>query len=85
MEDFQMEGILQELIERLKRWVRKVMPAGPRCLKWSADSWSGPTAFDAFDALIAFEVCRAVNFVGDLRDLLLILRLILRAVLVLLC
>ena len=34
VEVFQMAGISQEVMERLKRFVRYSMPLSPRCLRW---------------------------------------------------
>ena len=44
MDDFQIDGIRQDVTESLKRVVRYSIPLDPRCFRWKMLSLSGPKA-----------------------------------------
>ena len=44
MDDFQIDGIRQDVTESLKSAVRYSIPLDPRCFRWKMLSLSGPKA-----------------------------------------
>ena len=44
MDDFQIDGIRQDVTESLKSAVRYTIPLDPRCFRWKMLSLSGPKA-----------------------------------------
>lgn len=65
MEDFQMEGMFEVLIERLRRDVRKAMPLGPRFLRWRIVRPSGPIDVELGDFDMAAWTCSEVKGVKE--------------------
>ena len=58
---FQIEGMSDFARERLKSWVRKEMPEGPRCLRWRMVRLSGPVALEVPDFFMADKVSAVVK------------------------
>jgi len=59
--DFQMAGMSALEMERLNRWVRKLMPEGPRCWRWRMVRLSGPAAVEEPDCLMVSETDAGVK------------------------
>ena len=49
VEDFQIVG----MVEVLNMFVRYLIPFGPRCLRWTLEMPSSPSAFEALADLMA--------------------------------
>ena len=62
---FQMSGSSARLTDRLKMRVRYLIPKGPRCLRCSIVSWSGPVAVELLDCFIAAAVSWSVKGAKD--------------------
>ena len=53
VEDFQMVGMLEVLMDRLNMSVRYLIPFGPRCLRWTLEMSPSLSAFEALADLMA--------------------------------
>ena len=55
MDDFQTNGIRQDVTESLKSAVRYSIPLDPRCFRWKMLGLSGPKARVLLQLLISFS------------------------------
>lgn len=62
MDDFQMSGIVLSFTDKLKIFVRYMIPLFPRFLRWRLDIPSGPIALEALLFLIASFVLSWVSW-----------------------
>ena len=63
IEDFQIEGILEELTESLNTAVRYAVALGPKCFRWKMLSLSEPKAFVLLQLLMALVTRSVVNVI----------------------
>ena len=61
MDDFQIDGIRQDVTESLKSAVRYSIPLDPRCFRWKMLSLSGPKARVWLQLLIPLVTWSVVN------------------------
>ncbi len=64
VDDFQIDGIRQELTESLNKAVRYAIALSPKCFKWKMLSLSGPKALLLLQLLIALVTWSTVNVVA---------------------
>ena len=68
MEDFQIDGIRQDITESLKSAVRYSIPLDPRCFRWRILSFSGPKVRMLLQLLIPFVTWSVVNISAEVND-----------------
>ena len=68
MDDFQIDGIRQDVTESLKSVVRYSIPLDPRCFWWKMLSLSGPKARVLLQLLIPLVAWSVVNVTAEVKD-----------------
>ena len=68
MDDFQIDGIRQDVTESLKSAVRYSIPLGPRCFRWKVLSLSAPTARVLLQLLIPLVTWSVVHVTAEVKD-----------------
>ena len=68
MDDFQIDGIRQDVTESLKNAVRYSIPLNPRCFRWKMLSLSGPKARVLLQQLIPLVTWSVVNVTAEVKD-----------------
>ena len=69
MDDFQIDGIRQDVTELLKSAVRYSTPLDPICFRWKMLSLSGPKARVFLQLLIPLVTCSVANVTAEVKDL----------------
>ena len=67
MDDFQIDGIRQDVTESLKSAVRYSIPLDPRCFRWKMLSLSGPNARVLLQLLIPVVIWSVVNVTTEIK------------------
>ena len=67
MDDFQIDGIRQDVTESLKSTVRYSIPLDPRCFRWKMLSLSGPKARVLLQLLIPLVTWSVVNVTAEVK------------------
>ena len=67
MDDFQIDGIRQDVTESLKSAVRYSIPLAPRCFRWKMLSLSGPKARVLLQLLIPLVTWSIVNITAEVK------------------
>ena len=68
MDDFQFDGIRQDVTESLKSAVRYSVPLDPRCFRWKMLSLSGPKTRVLLQLLIPLVIWSVVNVTAEVND-----------------
>ena len=68
MDDFQINGIRQDVTESLKSAVRYSIPLDPRFFRWKMLSLSGPKALVLLQLLIPLVTWSVVNVTAEVKD-----------------
>ena len=68
MDDFQINGIRQDVTESLKNAVRYSIPLDPRCFRWKMRHLSGPKARVLLQLLIPLVTWSVVNVTAEVKD-----------------
>ena len=68
MDDFQIDGIRQDVTESLKSAVRYSIPLDPICFRWKMLSLSSPEARVLLQLLIPFVTWSVVNATAEVKD-----------------
>ena len=68
MDDFQIDGIRQDVTESLKSVVRYSIPLDPRCFRWKMLTLSGPNARVLLQLLIPLVTWSVVNVTTEVKD-----------------
>ena len=68
LDDFQIDGIRQDVTESLKSAVRYSIPLDPRCFSWKMLSLSGPKARVLLQLLIPLVTWSVVNVTAEFND-----------------
>ena len=68
MDDFQIDGIRQDVMESLKSAVRYSISLDPRCFRWKMLSLSGPKALVFLQLLIPLVTWSIVNVTAEIND-----------------
>ena len=67
-DDFQIDGIRQDVTESLKSAVRYSIPLDPRCFRWKMLNLSGPNAQVLLQLLIPLVTWSVVNVTAEVKD-----------------
>ena len=68
MDDFQIDGIRQDVTESLKSAVRYSIPLHPRCFRWKMLSLSGPKARVLLQLLIPLVTWSVLNVTTEVNN-----------------
>ena len=68
MDDFQINGIRQNVTESLKSAVRFSIPLDPRCFRWKKLSLSGPKAHVLLHLLIPLVTWSVLNVTAEVNN-----------------
>ena len=68
MDDFQIDGIRQDVTESFKSAVRYSIPLDLRCFRWKMLSLSGPKARVLLLLLILLVIWSVVNVTAEVND-----------------
>ena len=68
MDDFQIDGVRQDVTESLKSAVRYSIPLDPRCFRWKMRMLSGPKARVLVQLLIPLVTWSLVNATSEVKD-----------------
>ena len=68
MDDFQIDGIRQNVMESLKSAVRYSILLDPRCFRWKMLSLSGPNARVLLQLFIPLVTWSVVNVTAEVND-----------------
>ena len=68
MDEFQIDGMRQDVTESLKIAVRYSIPLDPRCFRWKMLSLSGPKTRVLLQLLIPLVTWFVVNVTAEVKD-----------------
>ena len=68
MDDFQIDGIRQDVTKSLKSAVRYSIPLNSRCFGWKMLNLSGPKAWVLLQLLIPLVTWSVVNVTAEVKD-----------------